>query len=280
MNGEPEAGAEDSLASCEAGPQLVRALGLERSRLIALTGAGGKTTLMFALATAFAHSGETVLLTTTTKLAREQTLGPWPVVEAARPKDIVAAVVKNEAKLSGTAPWLMVHAGPGENRQKVLGIESAAVDELKAVTRIGRILVEADGSAGRPLKAPADHEPVIPATTDALVMVSGLNGLARPLSDTGVFRVQRWTELTGGAPGRLVTPQGLARVLSHPKGLARGCPPQARKTVFLNRADDSVAIRHAAEVARCLSYPETTGVDRVVAGGLLPEPQITASWLP
>src|SRR4030067_2612685 len=54
---------------------LVRALGLEQARLISLCGAGGKTTLMFCLAREFVEAGERVLVTTTTKIARDEAQG-------------------------------------------------------------------------------------------------------------------------------------------------------------------------------------------------------------
>ena len=56
---------------------LTGALGLERARLVSLCGAGGKTTLMFALAREWVGAGERVLITTTTKIARDEAAGPW-----------------------------------------------------------------------------------------------------------------------------------------------------------------------------------------------------------
>ncbi len=42
------------------------------------------------------------------------------------------------------------------------------------------ILVEADGSRGRPIKYPAEHEPVIPENTDLILCVCGMSGFGKP----------------------------------------------------------------------------------------------------
>ena len=55
--------------------------------------------------------------------------------------------------------------------------------------RFARVGAEAEGSAQRPVKAPAAHEPVFPASADAVVMVAGASGLGRPLDDDVVFRL-------------------------------------------------------------------------------------------
>ena len=52
--------------------RLVEALALKGARVVSLTGSGGKTTLMFAIASEFLATGERVLLTTTTKIARQE----------------------------------------------------------------------------------------------------------------------------------------------------------------------------------------------------------------
>jgi len=50
------------------------------------------------------------------------------------------------------------------------------------------VLVEADGAAGRPLKAWAAWEPVIPGQTCLLVVMAGASGLGRPLTPAWVHR--------------------------------------------------------------------------------------------
>lgn len=227
---------------------LIEALGLERARLVALCGAGGKTSLMFALAREFASRGERVLVTTTTKLAAEEGEGPWPA----------GISISHGGRIDG----------------KLQGHPPAAIDALAASGQFDRVLVEADGSRRRPLKAPAPHEPVIPSTTDAVVVVAGMSGLGRPLSEDTVFRADIWAALSGIALGAPLDAEAFARVALHEAGLAKGCPPSSRATLFLNQVDTPAAHAAAASIARLLAAAAHGPFARIVAGRLQPAPEL------
>lgn len=248
---------------------LTEALGLERARLVALCGAGGKTTLMLALAREWVHAGERVLVTTTTKIARAEAEGEWPAVAALDAAGIVAA-----ARRAGRGSALVAYHGAGGTAEKLAGFAPEVIDALKTAAAFDRIVVEADGSARRPLKAPAAHEPVVPATTDAAIVVAGLDGLGRPLDEETVFRAELWARLTGDAPGAEVTADALAAVVLHPEGLAKGCPARARCVLFLNRADSPERLAAASRIAERIAAAPARTVDRVAAGWLRPAPVI------
>ena len=140
--------------------------------------------------------------------------------------------------------------------------------------RFDRILVEADGSARKPLKAPAAHEPVIPPATDALIIVAGINGLGLPLTEENLFRADIWSRLSGLALGSPISAESLARCVAHTDGLARGCPANARKVLCLNQADTPQRRADAKKVAECLAAATGHRLGRVVIGCLLPLPDI------
>ncbi|MCP4327284.1 MAG: putative selenium-dependent hydroxylase accessory protein YqeC [Alphaproteobacteria bacterium] len=243
---------------------LIRALGLEQARLVSLCGAGGKTTLMFALAREFAAAGERVLVTTTTKIAKAEADGPWPVVTFDG-----TLVVPPAAALVAIAVSDVIDDG-----NKLAGIAPDAIDRLKEEAGFDRILVEADGAAQRPLKAPADHEPVIPPATDRLIIVAGLNGLGQPLNEENLFRSDLWAMRTGLVPGAPVSAESLGHMIVHDDGLARGCPDRADRTLFLNRADDPWRLAGAKRVTKTLAAATGRVPDRVVTGTLLPSPVV------
>jgi probable selenium-dependent hydroxylase accessory protein YqeC len=229
---------------------LIEALGLENARLAALCGAGGKTTLMFALAREMAARGERVLVSTTTKIARCEGEGPWP-------------------------PGVLVsHGGRTGDGRKLAGHPPALFDELKLAGRFDRVLVEADGSAKRPLKAPAAHEPVVPATSDAVIVVAGLSGLGLPLREEHVFRSEIWAALSGTGLGSPVSAESLARVAVHGAGFAKGRPAGARLALFLNQADSRDRRMAAASVRRLLAASQLNPFDTIVSGCLLPAPML------
>jgi len=253
---------------------LIEALGLERSRLIALCGAGGKTTLMFCLAREFVAAGERVLITTTTKIARDEADG-WHAFAAASAEQALGharrLLPEDGRERSGA---VIAYSAAGADGHRLAGFAPELVDELAATGRFDRILVEADGSARKPLKAPAAHEPVIPAATDALIIVAGINGLGLQLSEENLFRADIWSRLSGLALGAPISAESLARCVAHPDGLARGCPKDVRRILFLNQADTPQRCTEAKRVLDVLTAAPTNPVQRVVIGCLLPQPDV------
>ena len=107
---------------------------------------------------------------------------------------------------------------------KVEGVPPALVDRIAAHPAVDAVVVEADGSRRLPFKAPAAHEPVIPATSTIVVPIVGLDVLGRSLDAEHVHRPQLVADLTGVALGQPVTPEMIATVLAHPRGGAKaGC---------------------------------------------------------
>lgn len=104
------------------------------------------------------------------------------------------------------------------------------------------VLVEADGSRRLPLKAHADHEPVIPACSRRVICVVGLSGLHRPVRET-VHRPELFCPMTGCTPEDKVTPELAAAGLVR-EGLA--------DTYYLNQAESDLALRDAGIMARLL----------------------------
>mgnify|MGYP001602980158 FL=1 len=231
---------------------LSAALGLEDARLISLCGAGGKTTLMFALAREFVARGERVLVTTTTRIARAEAAGAGRGKRAA----------------------MLLFSGVTPDGRKLTGIAPELVDALRRSGEFDRILVEADGADRKPLKASAPHEPVIASATDALVAVAGLNGLGLPLQEGNVFRAQIWAQMTGTRLGSPVDAESIARMAVHAGGFFKGRPPGAKQVLFLNRADTPERRAAAMRVVKLLASSRDRTPERVVLGCLLPTPSI------
>ncbi len=160
------------------------------------------------------------------------------------------------------------------------------MDGLLACAEAARIplLIEADGSRQRPLKAPAAYEPVIPAWVDTVVVLAGLSGLGKPLTAEWVHRPERFSELAGLPAGQNIPAEALVRVLSHPSGGLQGLPPGARRIILLNQADtpelQAAAQKLASELLTAyqavliasLAFPEPTSIHAVhepVAGVIL-----------
>jgi probable selenium-dependent hydroxylase accessory protein YqeC len=242
------------------------ALLLEDGGVVCLVGAGGKTSLMYRLAQELSGQGAKVLTTTTTRIftpTPEQSAG---CILAARSDDILeraAAMLKKHRHITAAA-------GESAEAGKLTGLAAEAVDRLRASRVFDWIIVEADGAAGRPLKAPAAHEPVIPSSTDWLVGMVGLSAIGKPLSDPWVFRKEIFSSLSGLAQGAMVTAEAVAAVLVHVKGAPRQC----RSLAFLNQADTVDGKAAGFKVAQLIKRCGTPRIQRVIIGQVLCEPPV------
>jgi len=99
------------------------------------------------------------------------------------------------------------------------------------------LLIEADGSRQKPLKAWADHEPPIPSFVDLMVHVVGLSSLNKPLAVEHVHRVEIFSALSDLEIGKLISSDAVVRVLTHPDGGLKNIPASARKVALFNQAD-------------------------------------------
>lgn len=238
---------------------LREALGLRDREVVAFVGAGGKTTAMFRLARELHADGATVVVTTTTRI-----LIPPPSSD-------MCAVVERErsALLSSVATVIARKRIPVAAREttadgKMVGIPPEWVADLAELPAVRHVLVEADGAARKPFKAPRDDEPVIPSAATVVVAVVGVDALGEPLSAVA-HRPERVMALTGLAADDRLDARAIARVLLHPSGIAKGAPRGARIVSLLNKADDPRRVKHARELTAEL---RRGGARRVVIAAL------------
>ncbi len=213
---------------------LSQALRLSNAPCLALVGAGGKTTALFQLARELqsntVHGPSSIVITSTTHLHIDQVHladSHWIV---SKPEDL--------AGLEENPRGVMLVTGPVDG-DRTTGLNDNSIFRLREVCDSHNLplLIEADGSRQRPLKAPADHEPVIPEFVETVVVVAGLTGLGKPLTDEFVHRSEIFAHLSGLKMGETITPEALVRVLTHPSGGLKNIPPQAGRIVLLNQAD-------------------------------------------
>jgi probable selenium-dependent hydroxylase accessory protein YqeC len=243
---------------------------LDGGGVISLVGGGGKTSLMFKLARELSMAGETVLTTTTTKIiepSQDQT--SCVILSSSVPNILKQADETLDKHLHLTAA-----AGKLPETGKLFGFRPEIIGELWDAGIFRWIIVEADGAAGKPLKAPAAHEPVIPACTKQLVAMVGLNAVGQPLTERRIFRHEHFARLTGLGPGTEVTDAAIADILICDDGLFKGSGPEAMRIAFLNQADVRDNFWKGQRIARILSKRNNTGLNRVVIGQILLDPPV------
>lgn len=183
---------------------LIRKMHLDDSRIITLTGAGGKTTLLYALSGYLSRTQNT-LLTTTTHIVEPRDLPNAVLVTredaaalraaflssrlaalgipvsglsgAAGPLETTAAADAADRPASTTAASLAAADGP------VLKWRAPSLSFLDEIRDIpARIVCEGDGSRRLPVKIPRQGEPVLYPGTDTVIGVIGLSCLGQPAS--------------------------------------------------------------------------------------------------
>lgn len=243
---------------------LIDVFGLPINSTVSIVGAGGKTTLMFRLATELLKNGHRVLTTTSTKIFMPTADQSPEVIISENPLEVIRFADRRFLE----PMHLTAAARYDDTRNKLLGYSPAVIDEIWHSRRFDYILVEADGAAHLPLKAPAGHEPVIPLATTALVVVIGLEAVGDLLTDDHVFRSERYTQLTGLPIGEIVTAQSVCNVLMHPKGLMKGCPAGASRFVFLNKAETPERIASGHKIGQILFRTARGKLNDVLMGSL------------
>ena len=238
---------------------LAEALAVAPGEIVAFTGAGGKTAALLRLADELVARGGRVLVTTTAHIYPPTGKCSDCIVE-----DCLAALLAAASVALERNSRVVVARGVDADG-KLVGIEPAWVEELRARLPITNLLVEADGSRGKPFKAPAGHEPVIPPATDLVVPVVGLSAIGYQISSGLVHRPEQVARLAEAQPADTISPAVVAKVLWHPEGSAKGAPSGARIVPLLNQADDEERCEAGRQIARLLLQQ---GAGRIVLAAL------------
>ncbi|MBW2040069.1 MAG: putative selenium-dependent hydroxylase accessory protein YqeC [Deltaproteobacteria bacterium] len=242
---------------------LAQALCLGHHEIISLVGAGGKTALLFALAEELCARGAKVITTTTTKIFEptgEQV--SYLIIEENHTR---AMELVREGLSSYGHVTLAAKKFAGE---KIGEVSPDLIERIDQELPIDHIIVEADGAKRLPIKAPADHEPVVPPATSLLIPMVGIDALGRPLGEEAAFRPSRIAELTGATIGDPITPQVIASLIIHPQGLIKGTPPRARVIPFLNKVETQEGLEGGREVAHEVLRNGDQRIEGVVLGRL------------
>jgi len=223
-------------------------LGIGEHELISIVGAGGKSTILFSLGSELAEAGRRVILTTTTKMARDQVTEPacWSVDPVAVERCLVA----------GSPLFVALGTVPG----KVTGPTPEGVDRLFAETTTNHVLVEADGARSMSVKAPAEHEPVIPATSTLVIVVAAIDAVGRPIREVA-HRPERVAAMAGAGEDDLLTIPNLASILLHSNGGLKGIPGSARVAVVVTRVTADTEPPVAELTGLLLAHPR---IDRSI----------------
>lgn len=190
-----------------------------KKHTICLVGGGGKTTVMYELAAAWAACGRKVLVLTSTHILQP-------------------------ADGSFAADAAAVHNLWQQRRYAVIGTPELSTGKLTAPPQdlyealqlqADVILCEADGSRHHPCKVPAEHEPVLLPDSDIVLAVAGMDALGNSLQQA-CQRPQLAAALLSCSLDSVIDEQMLAALLLSEQGSRKNVGTRTYYIV-LNKCD-------------------------------------------
>ena len=197
----------------------------------AVIGGGGKTTLLRTLGEELAEESR-VLLCTTTKI--------FPF------HDLPCAMTAEELNSLRRELRLMCAGTPVPGTEK---LTAPPVPMAELAAWLDYVLVEADGSAQRPFKAHASHEPVIPAEASQVICVVGASGFGKPIREA-THRPELYAQLAGVSVEDPVASETEAAVLQ-----AEGL----HHRIYVNQVETRQDLAAAEALAALLDCPVLAG---------------------
>ena len=212
-------------------PLLSHLIDLPTRPLISIVGAGGKTTTMYILASELARQGKRVITTTTTQIFLPE---PHETDTLIISPDMQTLL--NTLQSSWKRHRRITIARTRDDRGKLLGFPPNRYILLLEQSAADALIVEADGARHLMIKAPADHEPVIPPETNIALLLMSADAINQPLSGEIAHRPERIAEVTRINQGDLLTPDIIARLMTSERGALKAVPEAAKVYVLVTHA--------------------------------------------
>ena len=204
--------------------------------ITALTGGGGKTTMLYTLAAELAAEARVICCTTTRIFPPDH----MPVLYAPTAAELEEALAESRCVCAGRP------AAEGKLMAPALAMETLAA-------LADYVLVEADGSRGLPCKAHLSHEPVVPPETGQIITLVGASCFGKPIREA-VHRPEEFCFWTSREPDDPVIPEDIAELLQS-EAPAAGPPIK----LFVNQVEDDQAWAQARRLAELLPWPVYAG---------------------
>lgn len=212
-------------------PQLCELIDLPARPLISIVGAGGKTTTMYSLARELAQRGKRVITTTTTQIFYPRPGETDALILAAEtsiPLKKIDAAWQRHKRITVTGVPIRV--------DKLGGLQPEQTYELLIKSGADAVIVEADGARHLMIKAPAEHEPVIPTQTNVALLLMSAGAINQPLSAEVAHRPEQVALVTGRSQGDILSPAVIAKLMTSEQGALKHIPKTAAAYLLITHA--------------------------------------------
>lgn len=205
-----------------------------KKETISFVGGGGKTTTIFGLAEELIKAKKRVLISTTTKIfnPKKQEYDYY----------FLDDIDREFTPLEGTVTVL----GECIKDGKLIGVSPKKVDEIIDRNMFDFILIEADGSKGKPIKAPAPHEPIVPIKTTITIGIIGLDCFNKAIDQNIAHRPELLKKISGNEHFKTINQNVIINLVLAKDGLFKNS--KGKKILLLNKADESSKIHIAKTI--------------------------------
>ncbi|HLR34335.1 MAG TPA: selenium cofactor biosynthesis protein YqeC [Tissierellales bacterium] len=225
-------------------------INLNKKSLITFVGAGGKTSTIIALAQELKKMKKKVLITTTTYMYSSITkLGDY-------------SFLKKIGDISLDKPSITV-LGERVEGEKIKGLSPTVINRIYKENLFDFILVEGDGSKGRPIKGPKSFEPVIPMETEKTIGIIGIDCLGKSISEDYVHRPEIFTKLTNKNLGDTIDINSVVKLVLNENGIFKDS--KGENILFLNKIENNEDITLGRDIGQKL---ESEGFYKVIFGSI------------
>lgn len=226
---------------------------ISNKKVISIIGAGGKTSLMFLLAKKLCKNHK-VLVTTTTKIY-------MPQKSQYNYMSIGKSNIQNFIESPNKGIYVlgkMVSKG-----NKLLGVDCKVLGDLRKY--FDYILVEADGSRGKPIKGWSESEPVICNTTDMTIGVIDIKSVGKKATDENVLRLKEFSNLCNITENEKINVDHMVKMILRPTGLFKNAIGE--KIIYINKVENSIDKENCWLLVRKLKEINNN-IDHIVSGSI------------
>lgn len=191
---------------------------------IALIGGGGKTTLLYCLGQELAKNGKRVIGGTTTHImppSREQGI-------------YLINPDEDETKKALDIYGFFVAAGT-DDTGKLCKPKGDYFRQCKPYTDY--IILEADGAKKKPIKVPAEHEPVVPEDCDVIIGVIGVDAFGGKIQQVS-HRAKLTAEMIGLPDCYSLTVKHIAEIVLSKFGYQKSVTKEGQFRLVINKCDN------------------------------------------
>ena len=229
---------------------IIESLNIGRGSFVSVIGAGGKSTLLHHLAMECVSIGFRVLTSSTTNMQPPPPQETDEFIVRQPGENILDRLCRSfenhqHVTAAGASVPSSDPSGIENRRDKIRGFEPEELDSIHEHGPQDILLIQADGARRRSFKAPAAHEPRVPSSTTHCILAVGLDALGAPLDSEKVHRHEITAALAEQEIGSEVTIETILKVSQHPDGYLPHLPSNARRILYLSKADTTQRIDSA-----------------------------------